>query len=69
MGGHGIYGAPAPGPDLTAAEREGYLVDTLTTMELWPHRDKLIRNLSGGQRKRVNIALELMARPRLLFLD
>jgi ABC-type multidrug transport system ATPase subunit len=56
-------------PDLSREERLAYIQDTLTTVELWPHRDKLIRQLSGGQRKRVNIALELLAQPRLLFLD
>jgi len=27
------------------------------------------RGISGGQRKRVNIAMELMAKPTILFLD
>ena len=56
-------------PDLNRKERLVYIQETLTTVELWPHRDKRIRQLSGGQRKRVNIALELLAQPRLLFLD
>jgi ABC-type multidrug transport system ATPase subunit len=56
-------------PDLSRDERLTAIQQTLETVELWPHRNKLIRQLSGGQRKRVNIALELLAQPRLLFLD
>ena len=31
--------------------------------------DELTRGISGGQRKRVNIGIELMGSPLVLFLD
>lgn len=42
---------------------------TLKDIEMSHWRDALIKNLSGGQRKRVSIGVELLADPKLFFLD
>ncbi len=41
----------------------------LTDVGLTAHADKLTSKLSGGQRKRLSVAVELLRRPRLLLLD
>ncbi len=43
--------------------------EVLERLELEPQRATLIHNLSGGQRKRVSIAVELLTSPPLFFLD
>ncbi|MEO1351399.1 MAG: ATP-binding cassette domain-containing protein [Cyanobacteria bacterium J06635_15] len=42
---------------------------TLSQIKLLHVRHTFVRNLSGGQRKRVSIGVELLADPKLFFLD
>jgi ABC-type multidrug transport system ATPase subunit len=55
--------------DTAASEITQRIVRVLEDVEMTPHRDKLVENLSGGQRKRVSIGAELLADPSLFFLD
>jgi ABC-type multidrug transport system ATPase subunit/pSer/pThr/pTyr-binding forkhead associated (FHA) protein len=55
--------------DTTAAERAARIAGVLATLELTDWRDVRIDRLSGGQRKRVSIASELLTEPSVLFLD
>jgi len=43
--------------------------DVLAAVGLTQHRQTEVRRLSGGERKRVSVALELLGRPRALCLD
>lgn len=54
---------------LPAAERKRRIADVLATLELTERQDVPVQNLSGGQRKRVSIAVELLTDPDVLFLD
>ena len=61
-------------PEKTERERELVVEDVIQLLELDHVRDVIVgsvdkRGISGGQRKRVNIGLELVADPSILFLD
>ena len=50
-------------------ERNQRVGEVLDELSMTPHANTRIERLSGGQKKRVNIGLELLTRPTLLFLD
>lgn len=55
--------------DVTKADREQRIDEVLDELGLRERRDVRVASLSGGQRKRVSVALELLTRPSLLILD
>ena len=55
--------------DVSRAERRGRIDEVLEDLDLGEHVGKRVKKLSGGQRKRVSTAIELLTRPALLFLD
>ncbi|HSP55617.1 MAG TPA: ATP-binding cassette domain-containing protein [Dehalococcoidia bacterium] len=64
------YGAKLRLPkDTRAEEIRERIEEVLESVGLEERRGTEVRRLSGGQRKRVSVALELLARPRALYLD
>src|SRR5262249_61304638 len=53
----------------TAAEADRVVEETMRDLDLADRADGPVRALSGGQRKRASIAVELLTRPRVFFLD
>ncbi|XP_038214708.1 ATP-binding cassette sub-family G member 1-like [Zerene cesonia] len=57
------------GRELGDAEKDLIVEEILQTIGLWQHRDTMSQNLSGGQSKRLSVALELVNNPPIIFLD
>ena len=55
--------------DTSKAEKDKRIDQVLGMVELTQHQNTLIRKLSGGQKKRASIAVELLADPSVFFLD
>ncbi|OMC47234.1 ABC transporter ATP-binding protein [Mycobacterium sp. IS-2888] len=56
-------------PDTGKSDRARVVAQVLDELELTKHADTRVDKLSGGQRKRASVALELLTGPSLLILD
>ena len=56
-------------PDTSGTDRAEVVAGVLEELQLTPHADTRVDKLSGGQRKRASVALELLTGPSLLILD
>ncbi|MDD4867373.1 MAG: ATP-binding cassette domain-containing protein [Mycobacterium sp.] len=56
-------------PDTSKAERDQIVAQVLEELDMTKHAETRVDKLSGGQRKRASVALELLTQPSLLLLD
>ncbi len=54
---------------LSSQERNSRVKTVLKDLNMWDHRRKKVHGLSGGMRKRVEIAKMLIQRPQIAFID
>ena len=54
---------------MTPVERRSRIAELLLLVKLGQKRDTLVKHLSGGMKRRLEIARGLMTRPKVLFLD
>src|SRR3984885_11738260 len=62
----GAYYAPYPAPGLP---RPWDVDELIAAVGLTEHARKKVRRLSGGQRRRLDVAIGIVGRPEVLFLD
>jgi ABC-type multidrug transport system ATPase subunit len=63
------YAARLRLPDASTSEIEHRITEVLGKVGMSEQAGLMVRDLSGGQRKRVSIAVELLAEPWIFFLD
>lgn len=56
-------------PDTRESEIKDRIDEVLEAVGLTERRKMRVKRLSGGQRKRVSVAMELLARPKAVFMD
>jgi ABC-2 type transport system ATP-binding protein len=57
-----LYGVPAK-------DRKNRIQKLLEFVELWERKKELVKNFSGGMKRRLEIAKGLLHHPKILFLD